>query len=116
MLDHDRPAVKCHTPWRRTPSRFRSPGPIRRAVGAVAHAADVQVNTLCSAVNAHYAMMSSRTHMGSPDVPHLPQQAEGADGNDALVPEASVSMPDDQEPDAGYQAHKDKPAYRKGRP
>src|SRR5687767_10979342 len=70
---------------------------------------DMQVDLLYSAVNAHYAMMISRIHTGSPDVLDLPQRDE------ALMPEAPMSMPDDQELDTEHQAHKDKPAHRRGR-
>jgi hypothetical protein len=38
-------------------------------------------------------MMISRTHTVSPDVLSLPQRDEDADGDEALVPEAPVSMP-----------------------
>lgn len=53
------------------------------------------------------------SHPGAPAVHHLPQRDEGSDGDAALVPEAPVSMPDDQERDAGHQAQKDQAAHRK---
>jgi hypothetical protein len=56
------------------------------------------------------------SHTGSPAMQHRPQQDEGADGADALVPEAPVSMRDDQELDEGYGAHKAQAAHRKGWP